>query len=84
MTRYPNTREVTVKTTSGGIGLGKIDDQGRLVYLSGYWVPLTDADERDRYFRRYVAEIIEDGGKQYKLELLRFIPMSWLDEDLTP
>jgi hypothetical protein len=69
--------EVTVRTKYGGITLGKMDDQGRLVYLAGYWVPIADSEVRDKYLRQYVAEIIEDGGATYKLEVARIVPNWW-------
>jgi hypothetical protein len=72
-------RDVTVRTKLGGISLGRLDAEGRLVYLSGCWIPSTDPNERDRYFRDRVVEIIEDGGALYKRELTKIIPESWVD-----
>jgi hypothetical protein len=77
--REQRLREVTIKTKIGGISLGRLDTEGRLVYLSGCWIPSTDPDEKDRYFRSRVAEIIEDGGALYKKELVKIIPEPWVD-----
>jgi len=58
---------VTIHTKNGGIGIGKIDSEGRLVYRSGMWIPkVGDADVMDRLLRRDVKEIIRDGGREYK------------------
>ena len=72
-------REVSVVTIEGGVALGRIDDMGRLVYLSGLWIPEDDPERRDRVFRSRVREIIDDGGLTYKKKLVRFLPQSWLD-----
>ena len=63
---------VTVYTDQGGVGLGKIDDKGRLVWRSGAWinVPREQADLRDKILRRGVRKIVKDNGKEYKRRLL--------------
>jgi hypothetical protein len=57
---------VSVKTKIGTISLGQIDDNGRLVYLAGYWMPSKDPDKLDETFRRQVEEIIYDDGVLYE------------------
>jgi len=58
---------VTIHTKEGGVGIGKIDEQGRLIWRSGMWIPrIGNGDIMDRLLRRDVKEIIRDGGKEYK------------------
>jgi len=59
---------VTIHTKEGGVGIGKIDEQGRLIWRSGMWIPVPKEyrDVRDRILRKDVKEIIRDGGKEYK------------------
>jgi len=59
---------VTIHTKDGGIGIGKIDSEGRLVYRCGMCIPVPkeDADTRDRILRKDVKEIIRDGGREYE------------------
>jgi len=69
---------VTIHTKEGAVGIGKIDEQGRLIWRSGMWIPVPkeERDVRDRLLRKDVKEIIRDGGKEYKdvLKGLNFPP----------
>ena len=59
---------VTIHTKEGAVGIGKIDEQGRLIWRAGKWIPVPKEyrDVRDRILRKDVKEIIRDGGKEYK------------------
>ena len=60
---------VTIHTKEGGVGIGKIDEQGRLIWRAGKWIPVPKEyrDVRDRILKKKdVEEIIRDGGKEYK------------------
>lgn len=59
---------VTIYTDDYAVGLGKIDEKGRLIWRSGVWVPVPyDQPElRDKLLRNGVKRIVKDGGKKYK------------------
>ena len=65
-------REVTIISKDGGIGIGRIDNRGRLIYCSGCWIPSRNPEVLDRMLRKNVAKIIEDNGEKYK-ELIKTI-----------
>ena len=58
---------VTIYTIYGEIELGKLDEQGRLIWRSDRWIIAPEEiDERDKILRKEVKEIIRDGGKEYR------------------
>ena len=61
---------VTIHTKEGGVGIGKIDEEGRLIWRAGKWIPVPE-DVRDRFLRKDVEKIIRDGGEEYKNVLKR-------------
>ena len=64
---------VTIHTKEGGVGIGKIDEEGRLIWRAGKWIPVPEEyrDVRDRFLRKDVEKIIRDGGEEYKNVLKR-------------
>ena len=64
---------VTIHTKEGGVGIGKIDEEGRLIWRAGKWIPVPKEyrDVRDRFLRKDVEKIIRDGGEVYKNVLKR-------------
>ena len=63
---------VTIHTKEGGVGIGKIDEEGRLIWRAGKWIPVPEyRDVRDRFLRKDVEKIIRDGGEEYKNVLKR-------------
>ena len=76
--RLRRMREVSLITEHGGVALGRLDDQGRLVYRAGKFVPTTDPDKRDRLLREGVERIVDDGGKTYYERLAGVLPAWWL------
>ena len=71
------TQFVTIYTKRGGVGIGKIDEKGRLIYRAGYWIPVSQdqPDLRDKLLRKDVTKIIKDGGKRYK-EVLKGLALT--------
>jgi len=71
MNKESNVEYVTIHTIHGAIGLGKIDEQGRLIWRSGKWIaaPEEERNVRDKILRKDVKEMIRDGGKEYKERL---------------
>jgi len=59
---------VTIYTDDHAVGLGKIDNKGRLIWRSGVWVlvPYSQPELRDKLLRKGVKRIVKDGGKKYK------------------
>jgi len=59
---------VTIYTDDHAVGLGKIDNKGRLIWRSGVWVPVpySQPELRDKLLRKGVKRIVKDGGKKYK------------------
>ena len=59
---------VTIYTDDHAVGLGKIDNKGRLIWRSGVWVPVpySQPELRDKLLRKGVKRIVKDGGKRYK------------------
>ena len=59
---------VTIYTDDHAVGLGKIDEKGRLIWRSGVWVPVhySQPELRDKLLRKGVKRIVKDGGKKYK------------------
>jgi len=45
---------VTIHTKEGGVGIGKIDEQGRLIWRAGKWIPVPKEyrDVRDRILKK--------------------------------
>jgi len=66
---------VSIRTKMGGISLGKLDDQDRLVKMTGYWYPTSNPDNLDRVLREYAEEIIHDGGKLYRDAIKGIFPL---------
>ena len=64
---------VTLHLKNGGIGIGVLDSEGRLIEKSGMWlfIPEENRDTRDRLLRKDVEEIIRDGGREYEETLRR-------------
>lgn len=58
--------KVSVITKEGGISIAKIDEENKLFYMAGEWIPSTDHDVLDKELRRNIKTIVHDNGKMYK------------------